>query len=118
MVHIIYLTHVCCACGVLDYPGLLTSLVFFPNDDSQFSQLYNFSLHALKVTEANYDTFLWDQGYLASLMSVFQSFGVDFTGQVYAENNMVFPSYYPEAFARFCNGCSMLTIGKIGKFYS
>ena len=108
-------------CLYVDEPNLMVSAIFFPNDDKQNSQLYNFSLHALKTTAKHTDTYMWELGFLPAIATIFQDMGLDFTGAFWnQENSALFgSSLYPEMYNPICNNlnCSMLTIAKIGREY-
>lgn len=98
-----------------DQPNLLTSALFFPNDDSKFSQLYNFSLHALDLVKNHYDTYISDELHLPALASVFETMGLSFTDTRYASQGYTALNLYADMYKNICTNCTMLTIGKIGK---
>jgi hypothetical protein len=95
---------------------MMASLLFFPTDSDDLSQLYNFTVTTLNAVANNYDSYLADQARMVGLVSIFQTFGLDFTGEAFTEEyGFVTPNRYPEIFAPICTDCSMITILKIGK---
>jgi len=92
-------------------------VLFFPNDDSKFSQLYNFTINTLKATDEHYDTYFSDSAHLAATASVMQSIGFDFTENTWAGYNIKAENLFVSMFAPICNSCTMLNVVKLGKIH-
>ena len=108
-----------CVCGNLrlstDYPNMMSSLVFFPQDTDDLSQLYSFTIDTLEAIANNYDAYITDNARYVGLASIFQTLGFDFTPAMMASYGIIAPNRYEELFAPICTNCTMITIGKIGK---
>ena len=100
-----------------DSPNLLSSTLFFPNDDRSLTQLYNFTKNVIKVHEDRGDVYFSRISQLAAWASVFQTFGLDFTPKVWEGYGIIANNRFSEMFEELCYNCTMLNVAKIGTLH-
>jgi hypothetical protein len=93
---------------------LLTSALFFPYDDDHFTQLYNFALGAIDGLSRHGDTYISDIAFVPAVSSVFQTLGLDFTGNTLAAFGIKAANRFTDMYAELCANCTMITITKLG----